>query len=116
VLSRCVKISLFSSEFPAFPVDGSRSRMAARRFLLRGRVQGVGFRYFVLGTARRMGLSGWTRNLPDGAVEVLAQGEAAELDTLEAELSEGPPAARVATVESFDSPELPGLEGFHVRF
>lgn len=69
------------------------------RFLVRGRVQGVGFRFFVLRAARAAGLAGWVRNLPDGSVELLATGEDDALTRLREALQQGPPAARVETVE-----------------
>ena len=67
----------------------------ARRFLVRGRVQGVGFRYFVVGEAQRLGLGGFTRNLPDGTVEVQAAGAAAALEDLARALERGPALSRV---------------------
>jgi len=70
-----------------------------QRFLIRGMVQGVGFRYFVLRHAARLGLSGWTRNLPDGSVEVVASGAETALASLEKELETGPSHARVESVE-----------------
>jgi len=73
--------------------------MPARGFLVQGRVQGVGYRYFVLRAARELGLSGWARNLPDGSVEVVAEGSEAALASLEESLREGPSFARVSAVE-----------------
>ena len=73
---------------------------AARRFLVSGRVQGVGFRWFVKDAARLEGLLGWVRNLPDGQVEAVVEGEADALDRLEATLKRGPASARVARVVS----------------
>ncbi len=70
-----------------------------RRYLIRGRVQGVGFRWFVLKRARHLGLGGWVRNRPDGAVELEAQGSARLLEDLEAALSSGPPSSQVDEVE-----------------
>jgi acylphosphatase len=63
-----------------------------------GRVQGVGFRWFVRERARALGLAGWVRNLPGGEVEVAASGSDEALRALEALVSEGPPAAHVAKV------------------
>lgn len=71
-----------------------------RRYRARGRVQGVGFRWFVAKTARRLGLAGHVRNLADGSVEVVASGEPAELDRLARALAEGPPGASVAGVDA----------------
>ncbi len=73
--------------------------MTARRYVVEGRVQGVGFRYFVLREADALGLSGWARNLPDGRVEVLAAGDEAALEAFQGRLWEGPRAARVTAVD-----------------
>ena len=66
---------------------------------VRGVVQGVGFRWFVRERARRLGLSGWVRNLPDGSVEVAAAGDHGQLELLRAELRHGPRGAFVDAVE-----------------
>ena len=71
----------------------------ARRFIVSGRVQGVGFRYFVQRHAQALGLAGWVRNLPDGRVEAFIEGPAAELEQIEALLRQGPAAARVEGIE-----------------
>ena len=73
--------------------------MSAKRYLVGGRVQGVGFRYFVAREAQALGVAGWVRNMPDGRVEVVAEGDEAILDTLEGRLWQGPPCARVSLVE-----------------
>jgi acylphosphatase len=70
-----------------------------RRFIVTGRVQGVGFRYFVLRRAQELGLAGWTRNLDNGDVEVRAWGRGTDLDKLGAELARGPRSARVTNVD-----------------
>jgi acylphosphatase len=64
----------------------------ARRFVVSGRVQGVGFRYFAADAARREGLSGAVRNLEDGTVEALAQGEAESVERFERALRRARPA------------------------
>ena len=69
------------------------------RFLVSGRVQGVGFRAFVLSRARKLGLVGTVANLADGRVEVEAVGEPEALDKLESRLRKGPGGARVRDVE-----------------
>jgi acylphosphatase len=63
--------------------------MPARRFLISGRVQGVGFRYFAQRSAREVGVSGWARNLDDGRVEVHANGTPAQLEDFESRLRLG---------------------------
>ena len=81
-----------------------------------GRVQGVGFRYFVARAARNLGLTGYVRNLPDGTVEVAVAGERAGLDTLAVLLQQGPPGAAVESVK-LDWSSPPDVEGqFDVRF
>lgn len=74
--------------------------LAARRFVVSGRVQGVGFRFFVKEAAGQEGLQGWVRNLPDGQVEACIEGDADALDRLEGKLQRGPASARVARVVS----------------
>jgi len=71
----------------------------ARRFLISGRVQGVGFRWFAESAAARDGIHGWVRNLPDGRVEAHAEGEADALERFERALRHGPPSARVEAVD-----------------
>ena len=63
-----------------------------------GKVQGVGFRYFVLRQAQELGVNGWVRNLPNGDVEALAQGEKAGLERFIAKVKEGPSFSRVEDV------------------
>ena len=85
-----------------------------RRWVVRGRVQGVGYRAFVVHEAGRLGLGGFARNLPDGAVEVVAAGDAAALDALAARLRTGPLLARVDSVEAADAVDQ-AFSGFGVR-
>ena len=87
--------------------------MTAKCFIVQGRVQGVGFRYFVMREAQALGLAGWVRNLPDGRLEVLAAGDAGVVDALEGRLWHGPPHARVAEVEAKDA-EPPAATDFRV--
>ena len=74
----------------------------ARRYLISGRVQGVGYRFFTREAAAREGLGGRVRNLEDGRVEVQAEGEQAGLDRFERALHQGPPWAHVQRVEVED--------------
>ena len=83
---------------------------------VRGRVQGVGFRFFVARTARRLGLRGQVRNLQDGRrVEVIAQGPRAALDALVHELHAGPPLARVESVNVLWLTPAGDLPAFAIR-
>jgi acylphosphatase len=87
----------------------------ARRFLVIGRVQGVGFRFFAEAAALRDGLHGWVRNLPDGRVEALAEGEAEAIERFERAIGQGPPGARVERVD-VDHLAPSGREpGFSIR-
>jgi len=88
--------------------------MHAVRIVLSGRVQGVGFRAFVVHQARQLGLGGWVRNLPDGSVEAEAAGPESALRQFVSALREGPSLARVteASEQWFDPPEPP--RGFHI--
>lgn len=70
-----------------------------RRYLIAGRVQGVGFRFWTVGRARLLGLVGWVRNRPDGSVEVVARGQHYNLDQLAGQLWDGPASAKVERVE-----------------
>lgn len=72
----------------------------ARRFLISGRVQGVGYRYFAQDAARRENITGLVRNLDDGRVEAIAEGEAEAMERFELALHRGPSHARVADVHS----------------
>jgi acylphosphatase len=67
--------------------------MARLEATVRGRVHGVGYRYFAISRAMRLGLTGWVSNEQDGSVRVVAEGPRADLDDLLTELREGPPAA-----------------------
>jgi acylphosphatase len=81
-----------------------------------GKVQGVGFRYFVLEKALRLRLRGYTCNTDEGNVEVLAQGPRPVLENLLALLSRGPSAASVDKVEVHWGEPSTHVSGFHVRF
>jgi acylphosphatase len=87
----------------------------ARRFFVRGRVQGVGFRWFVEREAHILGIAGWVRNNHDGSVEVLAQGTRDQLSGLHGRLREGPRAARVDAVDVSEASPVPGLSAFRIE-
>ena len=87
----------------------------ARRFIVRGRVQGVGFRWFVEREAHVLGISGWVRNNSDGSVEVLGQGSRDQLLGFRSRLRQGPRAARVDDVEEFEAKAVPGLTTFRIE-
>src|SRR4051812_48882283 len=87
----------------------------ARRYLIGGRVQGVGFRYFAEDVARRENVSGWVQNLPDGRVEAAAEGDAESVERFERAIRHGPRGARVDSVEVFDEPPGDRGSGFSVR-
>ena len=87
----------------------------ARRFLVRGRVQGVGFRWFVQELAALENAAGWVQNRPDGAVEALVQGEAQAVERIERQIRRGPPAARVEHVEVADEPPLDSRHSFSIK-
>ena len=87
----------------------------ARRYLISGRVQGVGFRYFTHVAAGREHLHGWVRNLPDGRVEIVAEGEPEALERFERQVRTGPPGARVSDVDVNDALPTNHDAGFDVR-
>jgi acylphosphatase len=89
--------------------------LVARRFLISGRVQGVGFRFFVEARAAVEGVHGWIRNLPDGRVEALIEGDEASVDRVEAALWRGPSGAQVDDVVSEATAPSGRATGFSVR-
>jgi len=86
------------------------------RAIARGRVQGVFFRSFAEGHARRLGLKGYARNLSDGRVEVQAEGEREALEELLEQLHHGPPGARVEGVEVEWGEATGRFEGFGIKY
>ena len=87
----------------------------ARLYKVRGRVQGVGFRYFVEQAAQALGVSGWVRNLDDGDVEVYAAGNPQQLNELAGLLWKGPRSAEVRGVDESEASIEQG-HGFFVRY
>ena len=90
------------------------ARIKGRIFLISGRVQGVGYRYFAEVSAHQTGVTGWARNLDDGRVQVHANGTDAQLDDFEARLRQGPRFAEVRSVESKEAAVLE-LSGFVIH-
>jgi acylphosphatase len=87
----------------------------ARRYLITGRVQGVGFRYFTQRVAVQHDISGWVRNSPDGRVEVEAEGDADAMHQFERQISTGPPGAHVDHVGTTEVAAGPVHSGFSIR-
>ena len=91
----------------------SSDAVQSRRYFVRGRVQGVGYRWFVQSSADSLGISGWTRNLDDGRVEVFASGTPEQLNELSGLLWRGPRMADVRGVEEQEASEQAG-SGFRI--
>jgi len=92
--------------------------LTSRRFVISGRVQGVGFRYFVQSAAVRESIRGWVKNLEDGRVETAAAGEPGAMERFERAIRQGPPASRVDRVEVDETYPLSTqdkMPGFHIR-
>jgi acylphosphatase len=90
--------------------------MSRRRWIARGQVQGVGFRWYVRREAERLGLGGFARNLSDGTVEVISQGPDEALDRLEQALRRGPSGGRVDALDRLEVPaELEVSNSFHIK-
>ena len=92
--------------------NGSTQRLEAS---VRGRVQGVGYRFFVIREASRLGLTGWVANEHDGSVRLVAESEQGDLDRLEAKLHDGPYGAIVDEVRGVRMPATGGFAAFTVR-
>jgi len=88
--------------------------MPCLRVVIRGRVQGVGFRYFALSQARSLSLKGWVRNRPDGSVELEAEGEQGDLERLIERLRRDPTGARVDAVDEAWSAKLKQFKSFDI--
>ncbi len=88
--------------------------LVARRFLIAGEVQGVGYRYFALRAAARHDIAGTVRNLPDGNVEVLAEGARDAMDEFKNELATGPLHANISSLAETDIPPTGRFRDFRV--
>ena len=94
---------------------GRHADRVTRNYVVSGRVQGVGFRYFVLRQAQLLGLAGWVRNLYSGQVEVRATGSVAHQAALEQLLRKGPRFSNVTNVEKSEIlGETDEVSGFHI--
>lgn len=94
-----------------------RAEKQAKRFFVSGRVQGVGYRYFAMDTAEQIGVTGYTKNLADGRVEVYAIGTSAQLRDLARELRRGPALAAVSDVYEAEAEVLLAFSsGFSVTY
>ena len=88
---------------------------STRRYIVHGRVQGVGFRYFAARAAQDLGLSGYVRNRADGTVEVCACGNLDRLERLKALLARGPRWSSVDRIEEYEAPPCDG-DGFRITY
>jgi len=90
--------------------------MKAIEITVFGRVQGVSYRYFSIRAARKHGVLGWTKNMPDGTVRIQAVAEERALDGFLGELRQGPPLSDVADVKVETLEGIPEFNGFEMRF
>ena len=88
----------------------------ARRFIVRGRVQGVGFRYFAIRAARQAGVTGTVRNLPDGSVEAIAEGSPTGVAQFRDALAVGPSYGHVSGIDETEMQPTGRYAGFDVVF
>jgi acylphosphatase len=89
--------------------------MKATRLLIRGLVQGVGYRYFAERAARHLGLRGFVRNLPDGRVEAVASGADEDIQTFITQLRQGPAAGRVHGIDISETTLEDTVSRFEIR-
>lgn len=89
--------------------------LVARRFVVSGRVQGVGYRFFADEAAQVEGLSGWIRNLPDGRVEALAEGDLEAVERFGRQLARGPGGARVDLIDIVEETPDGRVRRFEIR-
>jgi acylphosphatase len=88
--------------------------MTSRRIVVRGLVQGVGFRWSAMLEAQRLGLTGWVRNVPDGSVELSIHGDQSAVLAMLDWLHKGPPGARIESLGQHDDPD-PAPTRFEIR-
>lgn len=90
--------------------------MKRAHIFISGRVQGVGFRHFTTVNARKYSVGGWVKNLPDGRVEAIFEGEEASVEQMIEACREGPRSARVADVSVHDEEPTGKFQSFKVRY
>jgi acylphosphatase len=96
-------------------MDREEAAIRAYRWLISGRVQGVGFRWYVLRAAQQLDVTGWVRNLWDGRVEVMGQGTVSNLHGFEQAIREGPRLSVVEKVEKVEvTSEVSGFKSFEI--
>jgi acylphosphatase len=88
----------------------------AKRFIVKGRVQGVGYRYFAIRAAAGCGVVGTVRNMPDGSVEAVAEGTDQAIAEFRRELSRGPSYAHVTAVDETTLQPTGRYQGFNVIY
>lgn len=89
----------------------------SRKFILKGRVQGVGFRFFATKSANALGIKGTVKNLTNGNVEIFAKGEESKIEQFKAKLIKGNSFSRVEDIEEYDvSNDEINNDDFHVRY
>jgi acylphosphatase len=91
-----------------------RAAMVVKRYRVTGRVQGVGFRYFVFRRADEIGVSGWVRNMADGSVEAVVSGSESQHREVAAALAEGPRWSKVRNLEVTGADEIDLDRGFQI--
>ncbi|MES0488560.1 MAG: acylphosphatase [Leptospirales bacterium] len=91
--------------------------MEARHYIIMGKVQGVGYRFFVQNIARELALVGWVQNMPDGNVECAVMGNDQELEIFEKKIRKGPPLSRVVNMQrdKLSPYEMDPSEDFEIR-
>ena len=90
--------------------------LIARRYIIKGDVQGVGFRYFARRAARSLGVVGRVRNLPDGSVEAIAEGPARAVESFMRELASGPSHSHVSSVDESELPATGSYKDFDISY
>jgi acylphosphatase len=89
--------------------------MPVKQIVVHGKVQGVGFRYFVQHVAKKLGLTGNVRNCADLTVEILVEGDAGKIERLVEQVKEGPPLSRVQRVDVVDVPAGSSYRSFSIE-